>query len=119
MPQILLDGYHVSISVNVVLSYLEINTKHLFIWPLWTQRVVLESPPSFCNGLGTIYIASLHGRTFRSYYQSMGSEFRYALGKVLGTQDRLILRLASHHCVLCLNPIKNYLNTYILNSHTH
>ena len=49
----------------------------------------------------------------------MGSKFRYALEKVLGTQDRLTLRLASHLCVLCLNPSKNYLNTCILNSHTH
>ena len=30
---------------------------------LWTQGV-LESPPSFCNGLGIIYIASFQGRTF-------------------------------------------------------
>ena len=54
-----------------------------------------------------------------SYYQSMGSEFRYAIGKVLGTQDRPTLRLASHHCVLYLNLIKNNLNTCILNLHTH
>ena len=54
-----------------------------------------------------------------SYYQSLGSKFRYALGKVLGTQDRPTLKLASHHCVLCLNPIKNHLNTCILDSHTH
>ena len=53
------------------------------------------------------------------YYQSLDSEFRYALGKVLGTQDCLTLRLASHHCVLCLNPIKNHLNPCILDSHTH
>ncbi|KAL4619838.1 hypothetical protein ACB092_06G109700 [Castanea dentata] len=33
----------------------------------------------------------------------MGLEFRYVLGKVLGTQDRPTLRLTSHHCVLCLN----------------
>ena len=31
-----------------------------------------ESPPSFCNGLGTIYIASLWGMTFWSYYQRYG-----------------------------------------------
>ena len=55
----------------------------------------------------------------RSYYQSLGSKFRYILGKVLGTQDRPTLRLASHHCVLCFNPIKNHLNTCILDSHTH
>ena len=48
----------------------------------------------------------------------MGSEFRYILGKVLGTQDCPTLRLASHHCVLCLNLIKNKFNTSIL-THTH
>ena len=42
-----------------------------------------------------------------SYYQSMDSEFRYALGKLLGTQNLLTLRLASHHCVLRPNLIKN------------
>ena len=54
-----------------------------------------------------------------SYYQSMGSEFRYAFGKMLGTQDRLTLRLASYHCVLRPNLIKNHLNTCIQDSHTH
>ena len=49
----------------------------------------------------------------------MGSENRYALGKVLGTQDCPTLKLAFHHCVLCLNFIKNNVNTCILNSHTH
>ena len=49
----------------------------------------------------------------------MGSEFRYAIGKVLGTQDRPTLRLAFYHCVLYLNLIKNNLNTCILNLHTH
>ena len=48
----------------------------------------------------------------------MGLEFRYVLGKVLGTQDRLTLRLASHHCVLRLNLDKIMFNTYIL-THTH
>lgn len=48
-----------------------------------------------------------------SYHQSMGSDFRYALGKVLGTQDHLTLRLGSHHCVLCPNFIKNMFNTCI------
>ena len=64
-------------------------------------------------------IASFQGRTFWSYYQSIGLEFRYALRKVLSTQDHLTLMLTSHHYVLCLNPSKNYLNTCILNSHTH
>ena len=53
-----------------------------------------------------------------SYCQSLGLEFRYALRKVLGTQDRPTLGLASHHCVLYLNPIKYHLNTCILDSHT-
>ena len=79
----------------------------------------LESPPSFCNGLGTIYIASFRERTIDLTTRDMSSEFRYAFGKVLGTQDRPTLRLASHHCVLHLNLIKNNFNTCILNSHTH
>ena len=54
-----------------------------------------------------------------SYYQILGLEFRYALGKVLGIQDRPTLRLSSHHCVLYLSPIKNHLNTFILDLHTH
>ena len=33
--------------------------------------------------------------------------------KVLNTQNRLTLRLASHHYVLCFNPIKGTLNTCI------
>ena len=61
-----------------------------------------ESPPSFCNGLGTMNIASFPERTIDHTTRDMGSEFRYILGKVLGTQDRPTLRLASHHCVLCL-----------------
>ena len=76
-----------------------------------------ESPLSFCNGLGTIYIAFFLRNDLWFYYQSMGSEFRYFLGKVLGTQYYQTLRLASHHCVLCLNLIKNKFNTCIL-THT-
>ena len=76
-----------------------------------------ESPPSFCNGLGTLYIASFRGRTIDLTIRDMDSEFIYALGKVLGTQDRLTLRLASHHCVVHLNLIKINFNTCILNSH--
>ena len=92
----------------------------IFQWGLlWTQGVFLESPPSFWNGLGTIYIVSFSRKDFWSYYQSMGSEFRYVFGKVLGTQDYLTLRLASHHCVLCFNFIKNMFNTLYPNSHTH
>jgi len=36
---------------------------NLSLNPLWTQQV-LKSPPSFCNDLGTIYIASSRGKTF-------------------------------------------------------
>ena len=44
-----------------------------------------EMPPSFCNGLETIYIASSRGRTIDLTTTDMGLEFRYTLGKVLGT----------------------------------
>ena len=43
---------------------------------------------------------------------SMGLEFKYALGKVLGTQDRPTLRLASHHCVLILTLLKTIQHSY-------
>ena len=45
--------------------------------------------------------------------RDMGSELRYGLGNVLGTQNRSTLRLTSHHYVLYLNPIKDTHNTYI------
>ena len=48
----------------------------------------------------------------------MGSELRYGLGKVLGTKNRLALRLASPHYVLSLNSIKGILNIVIL-THSH
>ena len=48
----------------------------------------------------------------------MGSELRYGFGKVLGIQNCPTLRLASHHCVLCLNPIKGTLNTCFKLTHT-
>ena len=53
-----------------------------------------------------------------SYYQSMSSEFRNSIGKVLGTKDLPTLRLTSHHCVLCPNLIKNIFNTCIY-THTY
>ena len=77
-----------------------------------------ELPPSFCNVLGTIYIAFSRGRTIDLTTRDMDSEFRYALGKVLDTQDRPTLRLASHHCVLHFNLIKNIFNICIY-THTH
>ena len=77
-----------------------------------------ESPPSFCNGLRTIYIASFRGRNFWSYYQSMSLEFSYGFGKVLGTQNNPTLGLASSHCVLCLNPIKGIFNIVSILIHT-
>ena len=45
------------------------------------------------------------------YYQSTCLEFRYGDGKVLGTQPHLTHGLASFHCILCLNLIKNIFNT--------
>ena len=45
-----------------------------------------------------------------SYYQTMGSKFRYGLGKVLGTQNRPSRGLVFTHCVLHLNPIKGTFN---------
>ena len=60
----------------------------------------------------------LSRKDLSSYYQSMGLEFRYALGKVLGIQDHQALRLASRHCVLRPNLIKNMFNTCIY-THTH
>ena len=86
--------------------------------PLMDISDFLESPPNFCNGLETIYIASSRGRTFDLTTRDMGSEFRYVLGKVLSTQNCPTLRLSSHHCVLCFNLIKNMFNTYIY-THTH
>ena len=70
-----------------------------------------ESPPSFCNGLRNIYIDSSRGRTFLDLTtRDVGLELRYGLGKVLGTQNRPSLGLASSHYVLCLNHIKDILN---------
>ena len=63
-------------------------------------------------------IVYFRGRTFWSYYQSMGLEFSHALGKVLGTQDRPTLKLVSHRCVLCFNLIKSMFNTCIY-TYTH
>ena len=72
-----------------------------------------ELPPSFYNGLGTIYIAPSQGRTIDLTTRDMSLELRYSLENVLGTQYCLTLRLASSHCVLCLNPIKGTLNIII------
>jgi len=33
MPQLLLNGYHVSMSINVVLRYFRIDARHIFIGP--------------------------------------------------------------------------------------
>ena len=46
--------------INLPSSFLEV----IIYGVLWIQGVFLESPPSFCNGLRTIYIASFRGRTF-------------------------------------------------------
>ena len=76
---------------------------------LWTQWQ-WESPPSFCNGLNHIYNILSRKELFDITIKDIGSKFRYGLGKVLSTQNHPILRLASSHCVLCLNPIKGTLN---------
>ena len=77
-----------------------------------------ESPPSFCNGLGTMNIASFRGRNIDLNTRDMGSNFRYILGKLLDTQDRPTLKLVSHHCVLHLNFIKNMFKTLSILTHT-
>ena len=88
------------------------------IHPMDTMGMCWESSPSFCNGLRTIYIVSFQGRTIDLTTRDMGSEFRFVLGKVLGTQDHPTLRLASDHCVLHHNLDKIIFNTCIL-THTH
>ena len=63
------------------------------------MRTQGESPLSFCNGQGTIYIASSR-RTFDFTTRDMGSEFRYMLRKVLGTLSTfgLDLRTTAKNC---------------------
>ena len=73
---------------------------------------------SFCNDLGIIYTASSQGRIFDPTTRDMGLELRYDFGKVLGIQIRPTLRLASSHCVLRLNPIKDTLNIVSILTHT-
>jgi len=95
---------------------------HTCSWPMHTglyigvdtMESVLESPPSFCNDLGTMNIASSQERTIDLTTRDMVLGLRYVLGKVLGTQDRPTRRLASHHCVLHLNLNKSMFNTCIL-----
>ena len=77
-----------------------------------------ESLPSFCNGLGTIYTSPLKEGLANLTTRDMDSELRYSFRKVLGTQNCPTLRLASHHCVLCLNPIKGTLNIVSILTHT-
>ena len=55
----------------------------------------------------------------RSYYQSMGLEFRYGDGKVLGTQPYQTHESTSNHCVLHLSLIKGIFNIVFYNTHTH
>ena len=89
---------------------------------MWTKGVgfffFLELPSSFCNRLGTIYIASSQGMTIDLTTRDMGSKLRYSFRKLLGTQNRPTLRLASSHCVLCLNPIKGTFNIASILTHT-
>ena len=49
------------------------------------ERGICPFSPSFCNGLGTIYIVSSLGRTIDLTTRDIYSELRYDLGKVLGT----------------------------------
>jgi len=50
----------------VDISILEIEYFHKFtVYIIDTKG---ELPPSFCNGLRTVYIASFRGRSFWSYY---------------------------------------------------
>ena len=51
--------------------------------------------------------------------RDMGLELGYDLRKVLGTQNRPTLRLASSHCILRLNPIKGTFNFASIFTHTH
>jgi len=48
----------------------------------------------------------------------MGSKFRYGFVKVLGTQNRLTLGLASSLYVLCINPIKDIFNIVFILTYT-
>ena len=66
----------------------------------------MESPPSL--GLGTVNIAPFCGRI--DLYQNTCLEFRYEVGKVLGTQPHLTRGSTSTHCVPNLNPIKDIFN---------
>ena len=74
-----------------------------------------KSPPSFCNGLGTVNILSFQERAFDLTTRDMGYKLKYGLGKILGTQKCPTLRLAFSHCVLCFNFIKGAFNIVILN----
>ena len=65
-----------------------------------------------------MYIVSSRGRTIDLTIRDMGLEFRYVLRKVLGTEDYPTLRLASHHCVFHLNPIKGTFNIASIFTHT-
>ena len=87
------------VQTSIEIIFIKVKKQHIGIKLSITSGVATvgtrgESPPSFCKGLGTIYIASFPRKDLWSYYQSMGSEFRYALRKVLGTQDRSTLGLA-------------------------
>ena len=107
-------GFMLGFSVVVV----DFNGGGLFFsWGVWTQGKKYRSCHLVIWSRNREY-SVLSRKDLWSYCQSMGSEFRYALRKVLGTQDRPTLRLATHHCVLCPNLIKNVFNTCIY-THTH
>ena len=81
-----------------------------------------ELPPSFCNSLRTIYYyiysVLFEEGPFDLTTRDMSLEFRYTFGKVLDTQDCPTLRMASHHCVLYLNLIKNN-SIFVSITHIH
>ena len=60
----------------------------------------MELPPSSCNGLGTIYIASFKEGPFDLTTKDMSLELRYGFGKVLGTQNHPTLRLFPLLCLM-------------------
>ena len=65
-----------------------------------------ESPPSFAMTQEPYIQRHFKERPFDLTTRDKSSELRYGLEKVLGTQTHPTIGLASHYCILCLNPIK-------------
>ena len=75
---------------------------------------VLESSPSFCNGLRTIYIASSRGKTFWSYYH------RYGFGVKVRSWE--CVRHPKHWLPIIVSYVLILLKAnsiFVSNSHTH